>query len=69
MGFNKAKCTVLHLGQGRMEGEGIDSTPAKKNLGILVPERLIMVCQRALATQKDNCILGKSCQRNGTSLL
>jgi len=62
--FSKAMRKVLHTGQGnpkhkyRLDREWIQSSPAKKDLGVLADKKLSMTRQCALTAQKANHILG-----------
>ncbi|KAK4811169.1 hypothetical protein QYF61_019800 [Mycteria americana] len=64
MKFNKAKCQILHLGQSnarhkyKLEEEWLGSSPAERDLGVLVNSRLNRSQQCALAAKRANCILG-----------
>jgi len=64
MRLNKAKCNVLHLGQGnprsacKLEEELLESSHAVKDLGILVDEKINVNQQYALVAWIAGGILG-----------
>jgi len=63
MSFNKAKCQVLHFSHDnpiqcyRLEEEWLESSPAEKDLEVLVGSRLSMSQQCAQVAKKVNSLL------------
>ncbi|PKU37373.1 rna-directed dna polymerase from mobile element jockey-like [Limosa lapponica baueri] len=62
--FNKSKCQILHLGWSndghnyKLGEEWLESSPAERDLKVLVNSRLNMGHQHALAAKRTNHILG-----------
>jgi len=68
MKSNKSKCRILHLGWSNTRHKyklWLDSSPAQRDLGVLVGSRVNRSQQPALAVRKTNPVVG--CIKHGTT--